>query len=83
MRYASLDLASGLPSARSQSSRPYRYGREAHLAAVKREAMKPASAAPPPSPCGRADYLLGFAVRFELRQRGLLVGAPGRRRVAA
>lgn len=85
MRFAALDPDARLPPPSSDSSRAYGYGLRAHLAATRCEAMKGEPTTVAPRPCGRTEYLRGFAVRLELRRRGLLA-APGhlaRRRAAA
>lgn len=85
MRYHALDLAAGLPAARPASSSAFAYGRTAHLAAVREEAVKAGPTAASPRRCARTEYLHGFTVRHELRRRGLLDGPQhlrGRRRAA-
>jgi hypothetical protein len=74
MQFAMLDLDSRLPQADRRSSRAFRYGFGVHLAAARAEAAgtrAPTTAAPPA--CPRTEYLLGFAVRAELRRAGLLL----------
>jgi hypothetical protein len=86
MRYLGLDLAAGLPAARSNSSSAFAYGRSAHLAAVSGEAVKAGPTTAAPRRCARTEYLHGFSVREELRRRGLLNRPEhlrGRRRAAA
>lgn len=85
MRYLGLDLATGLPAARPDSSSAFAYGRAAHLAAVREEAVKAGPTTAGPRRCARTEYLHGFTVRDELRRRGLLDRPEhlrGRRRAA-
>jgi hypothetical protein len=86
MPYAMLDLGSRLPEAGPASSRAFRYTRAAHQAASLSEVGTRGPTTASPARCPRAEYLLGFAVRAEMRRAGLLLQPAHlrpRRRAAA
>jgi hypothetical protein len=86
MQYAMLDLESRLPEAGPTSSRAFRYTRAAHEAASLAEAGSRPPTTVPAHRCPRTEYLLGFAVRAEMRRAGLLLQPAHlrpRRRAAA